>query len=297
MKKIVFLGLILFSLFFLPACKNQEIQIKSDYIALSCLAGEDKVVMEVEFGFDKTRLASYPQKEVAVFKSRLKENVEKLRNEFLISLALKYTQNPVQEYAINRGVLLSQVALKDDNAGFKITYNSLSAWKYYNSSSSGEKGEDGASKQENSKPFLIKKVSSSGTFVFGEKLSTGKNLGEKYKSAYLSALKDLTLENIEKTAYKPCFVYDYATTSHHLKSDASKQVFVDGLYHHIWVKEEPMLDNARINLWQYAVNYGLWQLLAILVTIIPCAVIVYRQLKKERRLKIAYNKKNKGRIL
>lgn len=296
MKKIIFLGLILFSLFFLPACKSQEVQLKSDYIALSCLAGDEKVVMEVEFGFDEARLSTYPRKEVAIFKNRLKENVEKIRSEFLISLAIKYTQNPVQEYAINRGVLLSQVALKEGNIGFQITYNSLSAWKYYNSSSNSGQSED-SPKQDDKKLFLIKKEIRTMAFVFGEKLSTGKNVGLKYKDAYLSALNNLSFENIEKTAYKPCYVYDYATSYYHLKSDSSKQVVSNGLNHHIWIKEESLLDGATIKLWQYEVNYGLWQLLAILFTTIPCAGIVFHQLRKEKRLKLVYKEKNKDNIL
>lgn len=272
MKKLLFLSLTITSLFFLSACGGQSVKIKDDYISLSCLVDRGGVVMGVEFGFDEERLNGYPQGEVCLFKDNLKGGIENIRSEFLLTLALKYTQNPIQEFAINRGVTLSQVGFRENSVGFTIKYNSLSAWNYYNSSND-DKGE---SKEGF---YLIKKVASEGNFPFASILSNGKTMGEKYKNVYISALKDLSFEDQEKGAFVPTFVYDYATFSPHLKSNANQKVSAK-LYHHIWIYDD--VSGAKIQLWQYKINHGMWMLFAILFTIPPCLIYVSIQIYREK---------------
>lgn len=285
MKKIMFLSLVVFSLFFLTSCKSESIELKKDYISFSCIAKE-RVTLEIEFGFDDERLSNYPREEVQQFKLNLKKNVENLRNEFLILHALQYTQNPIQEYAINKGVFLSPVACRENSVGFLIEYSSLSAWQFYNSSS---KDNQQSSNKYCSNFYLVRKIENTGKFVFAQTMSNRKTLGEKYKEMYLSALSSLTFESIEIRQYNPCFVYDYATTSSGLRSDAEKQVVSSQLYHHVWIKEGNNFADAKICLWQYDVNYGLWQFLAMAICLIPCAIIVALQLKKERQIRIEFN--------
>lgn len=272
MKKLLFLGLLLFPLFFMSACTSQNLQIKSDYISLACLVDSEGVTMEVEFGYDNDRIKSYPQNEVEIFKEKLKNGIETLRNEFLLTLALKYTQNPVQEFAINRGVTLSQVKLEEGMVGFEIRYNSLSAWNYYNSSDKTD--------SENEGFYLIKKVSSEGDFPFASTLSNGKTIGEKYKNVYLSSLEGLSFEKLETSMYCPSFIYDYATFSPRLKSNATAKI--EGrLYHHMWIKDD--FEGEKIQLWQYKINYSMWMFLAIFFTIVPCVIYVCIQLYKEKK--------------
>lgn len=232
--------------------------------------------MEVEFGFDEDRFSSYLQDEVAKFKSNLKENISTIRSEFLISLALKYAQNPNEDYSINKGVILTPVLIKEGGAGFSIIYTSLNAWRYYNPSTA--QNEEGG-------VYLVKKIASEGDFVFSSHRANGESVGERYMNAYLSSLKELSFEGEEKEAYSPCFMYDYATQSARLYSNG-QTVYSAGLYHHVWIKNWDELANAKIKLWQYDVNYGLWQLLALALTILPCLIYVAFILIKERRMGI-----------
>lgn len=272
MKKLLFLSLFLFPLFFMSGCEEKNVQIKSDYISLALLIDSESVTMSVEFGFDGERMAGYPQSEVGIFKENLKNGIENLRKEFLLTLALKYTQNPIQEFAINRGVTLSQVSFGEENVGFTIKYNSLSAWKYYNSSSKTEEEKEGF--------YLVKKLESEGDFPFSSTLTDGRSVGEKYKEVYISSLKNLSFENIELERYAPSFVYDYATFSPSLRSNATTKS--NGrLYHHIWIKD--ILEGEKISLWQYKINYSMWMLLAIVLTILPCVIYVSIQLYKEKK--------------
>lgn len=275
MKKIIFLILILSSLFFLPACEQKKVDINDDYIAISCLSIDDGVTMGVEFGFCGERLKNYSKSDVVMFKEKLKTNVENLRNEFLITLALKYTQNPIKEFAINRGVVLSQVKIEDNSARFSIRYTSVSSWNYYNSQGAKEAVQD-------EEFYLIKKVKSEGEFPFSATLSNGTTMATKYKNIYLSALEGLSIEESEEKSYCPQFIYDYTTTASRLKSNADI-VTSGSVNRHIWVKEESELEDREILIWQYQVNYPFWYLFAILLTIIPCAVYVVFQLIKEKK--------------
>lgn len=275
MKKIIFLILILSSLFFLPACGKKDVNINDDYIALSCLSIDDGVTMGVEFGFCGERWKEYSRSDEVIFKERLKANMENLRNEFLITLALKYTQNPIKEFAINRGVVLSQVIIEDECARFSIRYTSIPAWNYYNS--------QGGEKEKQEGFYLIKKVQSEGEFPFSATLSNGITMATKYKNIYLSSLEGLSIEERESRAYCPQFIYDYRATASRLKSNADI-VTSGSINRHIWVKEESDLKNSEILIWQYQVNYPFWYLFAILLTIIPCAVYVTFQLIKERKM-------------
>lgn len=281
MKKIFLIGLCLCSLFLFTSCKSSE-QAKplKDYIALSCYLEENRVETNIEFGYDGQRFQKRPTSEVVKFKKRLKENIETLRNEFLLSFAIKFSQNPIDEFAINKGVFLSQVVCEGDNVGFNIIYSSIASWRYYNSSSKEGNLDKGVT--------FIKKIENCGVFPFAGLMSNGKRLGEKYKQAYSSALKGLTFETIEKREYDPYFIYDYATYSSRLKSDCQIYKHSNGLYHNIWIKSGEKYKNATIKLWQYEINYGSWQLIAILICIIPCGVYIYIQNQKEKQAKLGY---------
>ena len=190
---------------------------------------------------------------------------------------MKYSQNPAEEFAINKGVMFTNVSFaKENNVGFKIIYKSFDAWKYYNSSSKSE---------ERKGLYLIKKVESKGDFPFAINYSSGQKVGERYKEMYLSALGNLSFKEEETTLYKPDFVYDYATSSSKLRSNCDKRVYSNGLYHNIWIESEEEYKDAQIVLWQYMVNNGLIQLIIISLSVIPCLWLCIRQIKKENRSK------------
>lgn len=230
--------------------------------------------MEIEYHFDEERFLNYPQEEVGEFKIKLKENVEEVRNEFLISLALSYTQNPNPEFAINKGVTLSQVRLAPSSVSFSIVYNSLASWVYYNGG--GESGQDTSF-------YLVKKLSSEGDFPFSQQLSKGLLVGDKYINKYLSALTSFSFATQERQAYNPKFIYDRASGGGQLKSNANGVIYSGGLYHHLWIVEREELQGTKVKLWQYDVNYGMWYLFALAFTLLPCGIYVGVQLYKERK--------------
>ena len=286
MKKLSFVALIIFSLFFIPACGKISKPLGEDYIALCTSAGQTSITMTVEYSFSQERFNARNKEEVLIFKENFMQNIETIRNEFLFSIALRYTENPIEEFALNRGVVLSGVTYKKDNVvSFSICYNSYASWNYYNNRSEG--------KSENNSTFFLKKIESEGVFPFAQKLTSGKLVGEKYKGIYVDALKGLTFEKEEKKQYNPSYVYDYATFSGGLKSNCDSESYSNGLYHNLWIKSESEYQTASIKLWQYSVNYGMWYLLALVGTLVPCMIIVAIKLKKEKKLKLTFDDKNR----
>lgn len=272
-----------FPLFFNGCSPQNEFSCGEDYIFLAVgMTSDGKMKQELSFSLNSERLSEYlTKKEEVDFKKSLCENIGGLRNQLLLSFALVYMANPVEEFKIGRGLILSDVTIDDENdcAGFVITFSSLASWKYYHGSSQKEQQENGI--------YLIRKNSSSGQFPFSACVKNGEDeilLGEKYKNVYLDALKLADKSKEVKALYNPNFIYDYFSPFSHLHSNCDYNFNKDGIYHNVWLVENNNLsqDNT-ISLYSYSINYGLWYLSALIVTLLPCGVILILKHKKWNR--------------
>lgn len=270
MKKYFLSFLLIFCLFVFSGCnKGQQLQIADNYIMLSIdqsNTGQTKqsVVFSVNSNF-LINNAKTPTEEFS-FKQNLIKRVEELRNEFLFSFALVYMQNPIEEYKINQGVLISQVGynVQGDYVGFEITFSSIGAWQYYHQS--GETSQ----KEEKDKNIFIKKNKSEGIFPFSAKMAEGSNVGDKYKNCFLSASGGLSFEKTLAENYKPDFIYNYSSYYSRFHSNADARFKGDDhKYHHVWI-EKDLNSCENICLYTYSIAKGWW----IAFTLIICLSIM-----------------------
>jgi len=292
MKKVVLSCFLIFSLLILSACgKIQNVQIDEDYIMLSISQNIDgsatqSIVFSVNSDFVRDNSKSI--QEELKFKQNLIKNVEGIRNEFLLSFAVIYMQNPIEEYKINRGVLLSQVGYNADGdyVGFELTFTSLGAWQYYHSSNNSLENQEKTSKNHKISNIFFQKQESKGEFPFCSVLSDRNKIGDKYKDCYLKSSQGLSFENIITQNYKPDFVYDYSTYYSKFHSNAHSQFKGnDNKYHHVWVEDD--LENCKlIELTIYSFSKGWWIFFALLICLTSMFIAIILLKFKEKKKQI-----------
>lgn len=268
MKKSILSILLVFTILFLGGCTQQKnVEISDNYIMLSIdqnTKGSTKqsIVFSVNSSF--LRINSKNIAEELKFKQNLIKNVEELRNEFLFSFALIYMQNPIEEFKINQGVLLSQVGYNSQNdyVGFELTFTSLGAWQYYHSTNNSQEKEEKNKKNGN---IFFEKQYSEGIFPFSANINHDLKVGDKYKNCYLSALSGLSFENITVENYKPDYVYNYSTYYPKFHSNADiKFRAQDNKYHHVWI-ENNLNQTSNITLTNYIIYKGWWIFFTLLI--------------------------------
>ncbi len=233
-----------------------------------------QIVQSVDFSIWQEFLSQNAKslKEEMEFKKGLQLQVEGIRNEFLFSVALKYLQNPIEEYKINQGVALSPVSLAEDGKtmGFKILFSGAGAWNYYHDitpSSSPQKGN-----------IFINKLQSQGEFPFSASIQISENqtisVGERYKEKYIASAEGLSFSQKLKEEYSPIFVYTYSTFNQKLHSNAdSTFVNANGNLSHSWQCQN-LADGREISLCQYVINKGVWLIFAISIPLAGMAVAI-----------------------
>lgn len=274
MKKVILAFILIFSLSFLCGCgRKEEVKIDKNFIMLSIDQNVDgSAKQSVVFGVNSQFLRENSNniQEELVFKQNLIKNVENLRNEFLFSFALVYMNNPIEEFKINKGVLLSQVGYSADGdyVGFEITFTSAGAWQYYHQSGDNS---NGGGKNGN---IFYSKHESVGDFPF-------LSVGEKYKNAYLSAGKNLSFVNKIQENYKPEYVYNYSTYYSKFHSNADCEFRGnDKKYHHVWI-EKDLTQTKEIKLSIYNIYKGWWIFFTLLVSLGGMTIsIIYIKFKK-----------------
>ena len=296
MKKImIFLCLLILVL---PICISPNLQTDGeqiaaeDYILLS-LDVSNAPVQAIQFSvsnqlFDKCNASA---SEKTQFIDSLLEKVDMIRTEFLLNLTLKYLQNPIPQYKINDGVILSSVVYNSELSlvGFRIIYQSRAAFNYYNSSSSkSEKPADNGN-------IFIKKYTTNSLFPFCSEVNMGGGqkitVGERYKNFFTSAATGKDYYQDLCDFYSPTYVYDYVVRGDDLHSDA-KYIVKDGnCNHHIWLVSENDLQNKpNISLSITIINKGWWFLMALLLALgalLICLIVIYRSQIKTFCIKIA----------
>lgn len=278
MKKLILAFILIFSLSFLCGCtQNKSIEIDKNFVMLSLEQKVDSSCKQsIVFGVNSPfiRENSKSLQEELSFKQNLIKNVDNLRNEFLFSFALIYMQNPIEEFKINQGVLLSQVGYnqEEDYIGFEITFTSSSSWQYYHQSN--KDAED--SQKEKQGNIFYQKHQNNGEFPF-------QNVADKFKNIYISAGEGLSFAENLKNQYNPQYLYNYCTYYPKFHSNADVG-FVDNnrIYHHLWI-EKDMTNCKPITLTAYTIYKGWWILFTLIISLSIMTILIIYQKYKIRR--------------
>ncbi len=296
MKKFALIFILIFSLsFFCTGCqKREEVIIADDYIMLSLHQSSNGGMRQsIKFSLNSKRLKeiSASMQEELTFRRNLIKEIDKIRNEFLFTYAIKYVSNPIEQYKINQGVILTDVTYeeKGDYAGFEIYFTSSGAWNYYNSNDS--QSEDEKKPCTNKGNIFYKKIVNSGIFPFSSQVKTdteAKLVGEIYRERFLSSAKGLSFENKLREEYHCQYLYDYGSLFQKLNSDAQIQYYgSDKKYHHVWVVEEEKLSKEnQIKLSMVQINRGWWIFFAVAVPLLIASIcIIVIKINTKRKLK------------
>ena len=293
MKKfVIFLLIFAFCPFVLVGCdQKSEIEL-DDYIFLNLDYQSDKVSFHLYFSVDESGLSiEGGEIEKQKFLKNLEKNIETIRMEYLFSLALIYIQNPIEEYKINSGVLISPVIYSHEKGliGFDINYTSHSAYRYYHGSSSSS--ED----NKNQGNIFLYKHSSVGRNPFSVPItiSQGQTIltGERYKNMVIESFSGTNYSQEYIASYNPSFVYDYSCPYSYIKTDADVKLKQDDTYHNYWIEKE--LESKTITLTlQYLnlFNCQVFILATVLIgttgALITCKIIKKKKSKSKSQEKI-----------
>lgn len=254
-----------------------------EFVMLSLCSNEKgQTIQSLNFsvGSDKLKAQNVSQLQQVEFRKKLIENVESFRQEFLLNFALIYAMKPDPNFKLGDKLLFTATTFDDktDTVGFNMIFRDSETWNYFHPSSKDD------SKESNLSFGLLITNKSRGAFPFSSQvtLSDGKvvTVGERYMSAYTKALKDLNLTLTEE--YKPDFIYDYATSSSHLKSDSNYTFFADDLNHHIWVRSFEKME-GEITLYLRDVNMALCYSLILFVCLTGLGIALFVIKKKEKK--------------
>ena len=297
MKRLFACILLIFSLSFLCGFSTESSSFqKDDYIMLTLdFSANGQIVQSIDFSFDSEKIneLSTSIKETLDFKNALIKNIQTIRNEFLFSFALFYMQNPVEEYKINKGVLLSGVSFDEtsDSVGFKIVFTSAGAWNYYHQTKSEENAQPNKTQNKN---IFLNKIESQGVFPFSAEFKNKENrivtVGERYKNLYLDSALNCSFDEKLKNIYQPTFIYDF---NKRLRSNCD-YTFSDsrGHKHFVWLEENiNSTSNNPVKLYYYSIQKGVWLVFAITIplTAMFIAIIIIK-------IKEKANKKTSGLI-
>ncbi len=282
MKKFMLLLTIMFSLFCFSGCNSSALPKLDDYILLGLdISSNGQIMQTLDFSVNSQRISELgEEKDLENFKQTLIEGVEELRYEFLMNFTLLYLQNPVEEFKINRGLIISAVTYNErqDSVGFDMLFTSIQSWNYYHNSGQIE-ASDGA--------VLLSKNTQQGTFPFSAKQQVGEDesiyVGDRYVQIYLQAVKDLSFNAQIDNSYSPTLIYDYATFSKRIHSDSDLKLTDSlGRKHHIWmVNHNQLTAENTISMTTYQVNIGLWYILCVVITFIVGVVLyIFYERKK-----------------
>ena len=268
MKKIIFVFVTLFSLFFLISSiqlNEREIDVKEDYIMMSMNIQNNGVKQSIIWGIDENFIIEQSsQKEFLTFCSDFISKVNDVRNEYLFSYALIYSENPIEDFKLNKGIILTDVVYnsKLHYVGFDVIFTSMESWAYYNNIDKNV--------TKNGRNIFYDKIDIKNKFIFSNGVieQKGKNkilLGEKYKNLYLDTCKSFKFGEKLKERYSPDFIYDYAIQNLRLKSDSTYKVNNGNVYHHIWkISNSKLNSNNEICMQMYIFYYSDWYLTALL---------------------------------
>ena len=301
MKKICIVFILIFSLFlFIGNDKDDNFQLDNDYIMLSiAFDGSGSVSQAIDFSVNskKIKKLSNSDEEYFEFVANLVKEVENIRNEFLFSFALKYMQNPIELYKINKGVILSNViySSESDSIGFNINFSSVEAWNYYHASNASE---ENVSKNNKNGNIFYRKIQSNSQNPFASYVKVNENesvsVGNRYRQKYISSASGLSFENNLNIEYKPDFIYNYCSPYSKLHSNAHFNLKNSNGYYHIWqVKYDELNKENIISFWIISINYGWLYLITLLIVLLAVIIsLIIHYIKCKNKINIKTYKEN-----
>ena len=282
MKKILLSLILIFSFF--CGCKKDDFSLKGAFIyseVASFKDGQIAQVLGISADSDNLDKIASPSEKVQ-FIARLTEELNLLRQKFVLQYAVVYLNNPLEQFKIGQGVKIGQAAYREDcdMVAFEIIFSSSQAWEYYHNLGNASDNVENAEKVT-----LLSKKESRSLFPFAVKNSAGNVVGLDYKNLYLKAGEGLSFEQKLKETYYPQFIYCYSTYSRALKSNAKTVVAEEGMYSHVWAcTEEKLTEENQTSIYYYQAHKGMWILLA--VTLPTCGLVIYlvmMQVRKKRK--------------
>ena len=263
--KIVFILLLIFSFFTFQACKEEKMTFEKDYVFIGISFDEDGVTQSINFGVNSEKIKKISENNSDYFTFLGNLNI---RREYLFTFALKYMENPDENFMISKGVKLSNViySSQTDSVGFSINFPSIESWNYYHRTNSS------SSESIKKKSIFIDRTASKTQLIFCNK-KDDVMLGETYRQIYLSSAQGIQFK--EELTYFPDFVYSYCSQYEHLHSNSMYKFSKGENNYHVWkVKCQDLNDGCEVELWLNQINYGAWYITVLLGVLVPCSLIL-----------------------
>lgn len=300
MKKVTLALLIVVCLFSFIGCQSAPM-IDSSFVMVSLgRFSSGKTIQKFDFSLDSNflRQNGFDEEDIEKAKANLIENVDVFRKEFVLSFELIYqaSENKNSDFLVNGELLtITQTTYNQntDSVGFSMVFENQEVWDFYHQSSTQNPDETEGNKNSQGIVF-VETQSTTSIFPFVNEVSVGEGqkmtVAERYRQAYLKSVNFASnYSQIEKN-YSPDFVYNYGTSYGNINSDADSFFQdVDGLYHHVWVKNYKNLSaDDTITLYVNSANKGWWYmfyLLAVIIVMVGAIAIV--KIIERKRIKKA----------
>lgn len=245
---------------------------KGDFVCISYeVSKENEVIWSLDFGLN-TQARGLEEGEEADYRVAIQLMVQKIRDEKEASIIATYNNSDKTQFNPSECVAWTVVVcdLKSDSVGFKIKYSSIEAYNFYN-------GKD-TDFFKSSTNFLFKKQIKRNVFPFAEKVGKGDStitLAQDYRTRFISACSTLSIAD-KIMIYNPDFIYDYATSSNKIRSNADL-VYTDkvGNIHHAWGENAHNSTEDKImSLSLTTANRGWWYLLGAGIPLIVMTIAI-----------------------
>ncbi len=288
-KNFILIGaLFLVVLLVLPCFFNSSISARAvnysgDYICISLQpTSNGNISWGINFGLN-TEGRNLQDDEKATYRLNMQIMVHNLQDEIKSKFETIHLANPKEEYKIKSNDFTVPIYdQKTDSVGFKINFHSNEMYAFY-MAKAGDKN------LVASNIFLSHQTKKS-LFPFAELVDTQdgpKTLARYLKNEVVSACQGLSIEQ-SMLIYDPQFIYDYATFSNRIKSNADFNYKEGDKYHHVWVERFASINNDKqvvvslivpITGWWYVFGIGV-PLVAMGIAI---TVVIIKNKKKNKK--------------
>ncbi|MBO5022010.1 MAG: hypothetical protein J6C53_00815 [Clostridia bacterium] len=205
---------------------------RGDYILISVENQADgKVAWALEFGLNTQKRNLADENEKALYRVQIQTMLQKVYQEKREEIENIYALNPTEQFKPADNITLTTPIYdqKADCVNFKFFFKNAEVYNFYNAKETDQRKAD--------KNIFYQQQIVSTVFPFAEVMQTPlgeMNLARYYLNLYITACSGLSIAD-KMQNYDPEFIFDYATPSKKIKTNAEIQ-YTDavGLYHHAW---------------------------------------------------------------
>jgi len=290
---LIFISLALAILLFMPIASFSSnayaANYSGDYISISYNVYQDgKVSWALDFGLN-TQTRSLKEEEKANYRLNIQLALQKIFKEKKSELQTIYNNDKKEEFDPVENITYTEVLYdqKTDSAGFMIFYKTVEAYKFYNNEESDQREINDNiffTNQTYKQVFPFAKVID----LNGEKIT----LAMYYKNLYIDACKGLSIES-KMITFDPHFIYDYASYSNRIKTNADLTYKdASGKYHYAW-NEKTVNINTSIVMTKSltTIKKGWWYVIGICAPLsvmgILIAIVKIKENKNKKQIKEA----------